>query len=421
MACLEVCKESNFKEEPEGLTLDGSVDWHGRPAIRDESGRWVAGIIVLLNQGLATLAFFGVGVNLVLFLTRILGQNNAEAANNVSKWTGTVYIFSLVGAFLSDSYWGRYKTCAVFQIIFVIGLVSLSLSSYLFLVRPKGCGSEKMPCGKHSSLEMGMFYLSIYLVALGNGGYQPNIATFGADQFDEEHSKEGPSKVAFFSYFYLALNLGELFSNTFLVYFEDEGMWALGFWVSAASAFAALLLFLVGTPRYRHFKPSGNPLSRCSQVLVAASTKWGVQMPPNGEDLYDIDTKESSTTGNRRILHTHGFKFLDKAAFISSRDFEDQKYGIRNPWRLCPVTQVEEVNLLVSMVIKISTEDHMPGWIPGNLNKGHLDRFYFLLAVLTSVDLVVYIACAKWYKCIQLEGRCEGSEDDDDESGKVGV
>lgn len=78
-----------------------------------------------VNQGLATLAFFGVGVNLVLFLTRVLGQDNATAANNVSKWTGTVYLFSLVGAFLSDSYWGRYLTCAIFQLIFVsVGILS---------------------------------------------------------------------------------------------------------------------------------------------------------------------------------------------------------------------------------------------------------------------------------------------------------
>lgn len=76
--------------------------------------------MITVNQGLATLAFFGVGVNLVLFLTRVMGQDNAEAANNVSKWTGTVYIFSLLGAFLSDSYWGRYKTCAIFQAIYVI-------------------------------------------------------------------------------------------------------------------------------------------------------------------------------------------------------------------------------------------------------------------------------------------------------------
>ena len=73
-----------------------------------------------VNYGLSTLAFFGVGVNLVLFLTRVLQQENAEAANNVSKWTGTVYIFSLIGAFLSDSYWGRYLTCAIFQMIFLV-------------------------------------------------------------------------------------------------------------------------------------------------------------------------------------------------------------------------------------------------------------------------------------------------------------
>lgn len=528
----------------------------------------------------------------MLFLTRVLQQNNAEAANNVSKWTGTVYIFSLVGAFLSDSYWGRFKTCAIFQGIFVIGLVLLSLSSYLFLIRPRGCGNELTPCGTHSSLEICLFYLSIYFVALGNGGYQPNIATFGADQYDEEDAKEGHSKVAFFSYFYLALNLGSLFSNTILGYFEDEGMWALGFWVSTGSAFAALVLFLAGTTRYRHFKPSGNPLARFCQVIVAATKKWRVHLSAEGEDLYVIDANDSSTNGNRNMLHTHGFKFLDRAAYISSRDLDEQKQGCSNPWRLCPVTQVEEVkcilrllpiwlctilysvvftqmaslfveqgaamkttvsnfrippasmssfdilsvaafiflyrrvieplaggirkknskgltelqrmgiglviaivamlaagivecyrlkyakteckhcegasslsifwqvpqyaligasevfmyvaqleffnaqapdglksfgsalcmtsislgnyvsSLLLTMVMKISTEDHMPGWVPGNLNKGHLDRFYFLLAGLTTVDFVVYIACAKWYKCIELEAKCAESNQD---------
>ena len=72
-----------------------------------------------VNYGLVTFAFFGVGVNLVVFLRRVLHQDNAEAANSVSKWTGTVYIFALIGAFMSDSYWGRYITCSVFQMIYV--------------------------------------------------------------------------------------------------------------------------------------------------------------------------------------------------------------------------------------------------------------------------------------------------------------
>lgn len=593
-----------MKKKGEGEeTRDGTVDYYGRPSIRSNSGQWVAGIIILVNQGLATLAFFGVGVNLVLFLTRVLQQNNADAANNVSKWTGTVYIFSLVGAFLSDSYWGRYKTCAIFQVIFVIGLSSLSLSSYIFLIKPRGCGNEVTPCSTHSTMEITMFYLSIYLIALGNGGYQPNIATFGADQFDEEHPKEGYSKIAFFSYFYLALNLGSLFSNTILGYFEDEGMWALGFWASTGSAVLALILFLVGTPRYRHFKPTGNPLSRFCQVLVAATKKSSVEAPSRGrEEMYDEDRQEKNDSVNntgRRIMHTDEFKFLDRAAYITARDLDDKKQGGVNPWRLCPVTQVEEVkcilrlmpiwlctiiysvvftqmaslfveqgaamkttvsdfkippasmssfdilsvalfifiyrrvleplatrfkkkdgtkgitelhrmgiglviailamvaagvvecfrlkyadkscthcdgssslsifwqvpqysligasevfmyvgqleffnaqtpdglksfgsalcmmsmsmgnfvsSLLVTMVVKISTVDHMPGWIPRNLNKGHLDRFYFLLAALTSIDLVVYIACARWYKCIKLEAKDEMQDmlSDDDVS-----
>ncbi|KAL3497709.1 hypothetical protein ACH5RR_040441 [Cinchona calisaya] len=594
MASFQVSKEEKLKVDQEEYTLDGTVDMHGKPAIREETGKWAAGIIILLNQGLATLAFFGVGVNLVLFLTRVLQQNNADAANSVSKWTGTVYIFSLVGAFLSDSYWGRYKTCAIFQVIFVIGLAALSLASHLFLLKPRGCGNETTTCDPHSIWVIGLFYISIYLVALGNGGYQPSIATFGADQFDVEDPNEGHSKVAFFSYFYLALNLGSLFSNTILGYFEDQGMWALGFWLSTASALAALVLFLAGTARYRHFRPSGNPASRLAQVVVAAVRKWRVEIPQDDNELFEVEENESSVTGVRKMLHTHGFKFLDKAAFISSRDFKDEKQRDYYQWRLCPISHVEEVkcilrllpiwlctiiysvvftqmasifveqgaamkttisnfqippasmssfdiisvavfiflyrkvldplvsrikksgskvltktkdskgltelqrmgvglviaviamlsagivenyrrkyaskdcincqgssslsifwqvpqyaligasevfmyvgqleffndqapdglksfgsalcmtsislgnyvsSLLVSIVMKISTRDDMPGWIPINLNNGHLDKFYFLLAGLTIIDLVVYIASAKWYKSVKIEGK----------------
>ncbi|KAG9159209.1 hypothetical protein Leryth_024468 [Lithospermum erythrorhizon] len=560
-------------------TLDGSVDRQGQTALRGKSGNWIAANLLLVNQGLATLAFFGVGVNLVLFLTRVIGQDNADAANNVSKWTGTVYVFSLLGAFLSDSYWGRYKTCAIFQLIFVIGLASLSLTSQMLLVKPDGCGKHGSPCSSHSSLQLALFYMSIYLVALGYGGYQPNIATFGADQFDEDHPKEGHSKVAFFSYFYLALNLGSLFSNTILGYFEDKGQWALGFWASAGSAILGLLLFISGTPRYRHFIPNGNPFARFCQVVVSASKKCSMKNPENSDELYERENEQVANTGGRKMLHTDGFKFLDKAAVITPKG----STNVQNPWLLCTVTQVEEVkcilrllpiwlctiiysvvftqmaslfveqgavmktnigdfhipaasmssfdilsvasfiffyrrvldplvarfrksrslselermgigliiailsmvaaglvevfrlkyadkdctdcegssslsifwqvpqyvlvgasevfmyvgqleffngqapdglksfgsaltmtsislgnyvsSFIVSIVMKISTDDSMPGWIPGNLNKGHLDRFYFLLAALTTADFVVYVVCARWYKYVKFEDR----------------
>uniref|UniRef100_A0A7N0U4X8 Uncharacterized protein n=2 Tax=Kalanchoe fedtschenkoi TaxID=63787 RepID=A0A7N0U4X8_KALFE len=583
---LQSPRKAKFEEEEEEdeapcITWDGTVDRHGCPATRASTGKWPAGIIILLNQGLATLAFFGVGVNLVLFLTRVLQQDNAKAANTVSKWTGTVYIFSLVGAFLSDSYWGRYKTCAIFQLIFALGLASLSLSSYLFLLEPRGCGSQELPCSRHSGFQEAMFYMSIYMIALGYGGYQPNIATFGADQFDEEHPEEGHSKVSFFSYFYLVLNLGSLVSNTVLGYYENLGMWAFGFWASAGSALAALILFLAGTPRYRHFKPNGNPFARFCQVIVAAVKKCRAPIS-RSQELYEAEAEEKSGCNSRKILHTNGFKFLDRAAYINPRDLADRRLGQVDPWHLCPVTQVEEVkcilrlfpiwlctiiysvvftqmaslfveqgaamkntvrgfqippasmstfdilsvacfiflyrrvldpfvrrimkkgltelqrmgiglaiavaamlsagfvecyrlkhartdcphcegsssvsifwqapqymligasevfmyvgqleffnaqapdalksfgsalcmtsmslgnfvsSLMVTVVMRFSTNHHMPGWIPGNLNKGHLDRFFFLLAGLTTVDLAIYVIYARLYKSSKMEGR----------------
>lgn len=346
--------EGKFKEENTyEYTMDGSVDMKGKPAAKGRTGGWVAGWLVLVNQGLVTLAFFGVSVNLVLFLTRVLQQDNADAANNVSKWTGTVYIFSLIGALLSDSYWGRYTTCAIFQAIFVLGLVLLSLSSQLVLLRPSGCGDGETKCGTHSAVEVWVFYSSLYLIGLGYGGYQPNSASFGADQFEEDDPREARSKTSFFSYFYLALNLGSLFSNTFLSYLQDQGMWAPGFWASACSALLALAVFLGGTHRYRHFRPAGNPVSSICQVVVAAARKWTVGIAPGGEGLYEMDGKECAeeAAGNRRMLHTDGLKFLDRAAVAQAADFTVKGQAfLRDPWRLCTVTQVEEVKRVLHLL-----------------------------------------------------------------------
>ncbi|KAF5748790.1 protein NRT1/ PTR FAMILY 7.1-like [Tripterygium wilfordii] len=60
-------------------------------------------------------------------------------------------------------------------------------------------------------------------------------------------------------------------------------------------------------------------------------------------------------------------------------------------------------SLLVNMIMKITGKGDKPGWIPEDLNTGHMDRFYFLIAVLTAFDFVFYLFCAKWYKAIVLE------------------
>lgn len=180
------------------------------------------------------------------------------------------------------------------------------MSSWRFLINPAGCGDGNTPC-KPSSIGDDIFYLSIYLVAFGYGGHQPTLATFGADQYDEKNPKERSAKVAFFCYFYFALNVGSLFSNTVLVYYEDTGKWTMGFLVSLVSAVIAFLAFLLGTPRYRYVKPCGNPVVRVAQVFSAVVRKWKVA-PAKAEELFEVEGSQSAIKGSRKIRHTDDFE-----------------------------------------------------------------------------------------------------------------
>lgn len=53
--------------------------------------------------------------------------------------------------------------------------------------------------------------------------------------------------------------------------------------------------------------------------------------------------------------------------------------------------------LLVTIVTKVSTMDGGAGWIPDNLNYGHLHYFFGLLGVLSVLNLGVFLFVAKWY------------------------
>lgn len=72
-------------------------------------------------------------------------------------------------------------------------------------------------------------------------------------------------------------------------------------------------------------------------------------------------------------------------------------------------------SMLVYIVMGITARGEKFGWIPNNLNFGHMDRFFFLIAALTALDLVLYCFCARWYKGINVEGssEMEGQEGDE--------
>ncbi|KAG2670355.1 hypothetical protein I3760_14G082200 [Carya illinoinensis] len=54
-------------------------------------------------------------------------------------------------------------------------------------------------------------------------------------------------------------------------------------------------------------------------------------------------------------------------------------------------------SLLVTIVTTVSTKNGKLGWIPDNLNYGHLHYFFWLLAVLSVLNLIAFIFISKWY------------------------
>ncbi|CAN6312916.1 unnamed protein product [Urochloa humidicola] len=55
-------------------------------------------------------------------------------------------------------------------------------------------------------------------------------------------------------------------------------------------------------------------------------------------------------------------------------------------------------SFIMSLVPVFTARGGNPGWIPDNLNEGHLDRFYWMMAGLSFLNLLAFIFCAMSYK-----------------------
>ncbi|XP_002972320.2 protein NRT1/ PTR FAMILY 8.3 [Selaginella moellendorffii] len=327
-------------------TGDGSVDSSGRRSIRAKTGGWKACPFILGNEFCERLAYYGINTNLVVYLTTVLHQGNAAAAKSVTAWSGTCYLTTFIGAFLADSYWGRYWTIGILSIFYAIGMILLTLSASLPSLKPSVCPLDNTPCESATPGQMAFFYTALYLIAFGTGGIKPCVSSFGADQFDTGDPTERAHMTSFFNWFYFSINVGALIASSVIVYIQVNVGWGIGFAIPAVTMLVAICTFFFGTPLYRNQKPGGSSLTRIAQVIVAAIAKSRVQVPADERLLYEVPDKESAIQGSRKIEHTDELTCLDKAATQTAPDLENRP----SPWRLCTVTQVEEVKIFVRML-----------------------------------------------------------------------
>lgn len=130
---------------------------------------------------------------------------------------------------------------------------------------------------------MVLFFSSLYLVAVAQGGHKPCVQAFGADQFDGEDPIESKEKSSFFNWWYFGLCAGATATILIVVYIQDNLNWSLGFGIPCIAMVVALGVFLTGTGTYRFSARRGerrSPFVRIGQVFLAATRNWRSSAPP---------------------------------------------------------------------------------------------------------------------------------------------
>ncbi|KAJ4725639.1 protein NRT1/ PTR FAMILY 8.1-like [Melia azedarach] len=330
--------------EDDTYTKDGTVDYRGNPANKKKTGTWRACPFILGNECSERLAYYGMSTNLVLYFKHRLNQSTSTASRNNLNWVGTCYITPLIGAFLADAYLGRYWTIAIFSIIYVTGMTFLTVAASVPGLKPTCHGEDNCHA---TDAQSAAFFVALYLIALGTGGIKPCVSSYGADQFDDADEAEKKHKSSFFNWFYFSINIGALIASSVLVYIQDNVGWGWGFGIPAVTMAIAVISFFSGTRLYRNQKPGGSPLTRLCQVVVASVRKHKVEIPGDKSLLYETADAESYVSGSRKLDHTKDFSFFDKAAVeIQSDNIKDSV----NPWKLCTVTQVEELKAIIRLL-----------------------------------------------------------------------
>jgi POT family proton-dependent oligopeptide transporter len=189
---------------------------------------------IVSNEFAERFCFYGINSILAVYFTQFLHFTDGRATSWQSLFKSGAYFFPLLGAVVSDAFWGKFRTIMVFSSIYAAAVVGLALA-----------GSHEIALA-----------MSLFFIGLGTGGIKPCVATNLGDQFTSrnQHLIERA-----FSWFYLSINTGSLFSIYLCpVLLEDPAWgprWAFG--LPAVLMATATVVFVAGRRNYVAVPPAG--------------------------------------------------------------------------------------------------------------------------------------------------------------------
>ncbi len=210
---------------------------------------------IIGNEAAERFSYYGMRNILTVFLITTLlndvpeADRSAIARSNFHIFAMGVYLFPLLGGYLADRYFGKYRTILWLSLLYCVG--------HLFLAVFEGNKTG--------------FYSGLFLIALGAGGIKPCVSAFVGDQFTEEN-KHLTKKI--FGVFYWSINFGSLFASLCIPFVLQYAgpRWAFG--IPGALMLLATFIFWLGRNHYTEVPPTGaDPHSFLKVVFTALREK----------------------------------------------------------------------------------------------------------------------------------------------------
>lgn len=306
---------------------------------------------VIGNETFEKLGSTGTLSNLLVYLTTVFHMKSITATTLVNIFNGTTNIATLLGAFLCDTYFGRYKTLAFASIASFLGMVVIALTAAISKLHPPRCASgtqDTAACPAITPWQMTFLLSGLGLLVIGGGGIRPCNLAFGADQFNPQTESGRKGITSFFNWYYFTFTFAMMVSLTVVVYVQSDISWAWGLAIPAFLMFCSCVLFFAGSRIYVKVKPDGSPLTSVVQVMVAAVKKRKLDLPE--QPWLSLFNHIPARSINSNLPYTDQFRFLDKAAILTTEDQIMSNGSTATPWRLCSLQQVEEVKCLLRVI-----------------------------------------------------------------------
>lgn len=193
-------------------------------------------------------SYYGMRAIFILFMTKILLIDDANASQIYGSYTGLVYLTPLLGGYLCDKFLGNRRSIEIGGLLMAIG------QFFMFLSASTGAN------GGTALMWMGLTSLII-----GNGFFKPNISTMVGQLYPANDRRIDSA----FTIFYMGINLGAFFSP--LVCGSMDFKW--GFLAACLGMVISLIFFILYKKKYlvsEEGKEIGLPVKKLDAKSILA-------------------------------------------------------------------------------------------------------------------------------------------------------